>query len=90
MSLGKREWLRSIQRSRLSLLLFLAATTILSSGCARTRMVAKRELPWVIPVKCIYFVSPKTKCQALKGDAYVCREVLIKTACVEPKKERWR
>ncbi len=62
--------------------------TVFATGCAGSRTAIKRDARLVIPVKCIYFASPQTKCQpfATGGDLYLCREVLIKTSCIELKK----
>jgi len=70
--------------NRLGVVLLLSAAVGLS-GCAGTRTAVKRETRWVIPVKCIYFASPQSKCQALNSSDYICREVFIKTACMEPR-----
>ena len=87
MSLQKRK-----QQYLASSLLLALGVTVLSTGCAGSRMAVKRDAAWVIPVRCIYFASPKTKCEELRsgGDVYLCREVLIKSACVEPKKDGLR
>ena len=61
---------------------------VLATGCAGSRTEIKHDARLVIPVRCIYFASPQTECQpyATKSDLYLCREVLIKTSCIELKK----
>jgi hypothetical protein len=71
-------------------LLLLLSVVVGWIGCAGTRTAVKREARWVIPVKCIYFASPQSKCQALTSGDYLCQKVFIKTACVEPKEHGWK
>jgi len=77
-------------RAKATCLLLLLSVAVGSTGCAGTRGALKKETRWVIPVKCIYFASPQSKCQAMTSGDYVCREVFIKTACVEPKENGWK
>ena len=73
-----------------SFAVFLATSlsVVFATGCAGSRAAIKRDARLVIPVRCIYFASPQTKCQSYGtgGDLYLCREVLIKTSCIEFKK----
>jgi hypothetical protein len=85
-----RELYMWLYRAHLLCALLLMSVSLGLSGCAGTRTAVKREARWVIPVKCIYFASPQSKCQALTSGDYVCREVFIKTACVEPNENGWK
>jgi hypothetical protein len=65
--------------------LFAASNT----GCVGPRTAVKREVRWVIPAKCISYVAySRPLCEPYKasGEVYVCREVLIKSSCIEVKK----
>jgi len=77
-----------IRPGSFAVVLLTLLLTIFATGCAGSRTAIKRDARLVIPAKCIYFASPHTKCQpfASGGDLYLCREVLIKTSCIELKK----
>ena len=77
-----------IRPGSFAVVLLTLLLTVFATSCAGSRTAIKRDARLVIPVKCIYFASPHTKCQpfATGGDLYLCREVLIKTSCIELKK----